>query len=58
MMKQNEDRSVACWKNIILIKPESSQVDYYEFHKLNEIVEDWYNCANFSKAIQTCRFLR
>ena len=46
MMKQNEDRSLEFWnKNVILIRPKFSTIDYYEFHKYEEIIEIWYKTA-------------
>lgn len=42
MMKQNEDKSINCWKNVILLHPKFPKIDYFEFHKYKEISEIWY----------------
>jgi len=49
MMSQNEKNSVNIWKNswknIVLLNPKFEWVDYWEFHKFEEIIEVWYSFA-------------
>lgn len=45
MMKQNEDRSFNCDKNVIWLHPEFPGIDYYEFHKFDEIINIGYEAA-------------
>jgi len=43
MMRQNEKASIKCWKNVLLVNPKFSWIDYYEFHKSKEIIKVWYD---------------
>ncbi len=45
MMKQNEDRSLWLDKNVLCVHPEFPWIDYYEFHKYDEIIGIWYVAA-------------
>lgn len=45
MMKQNEDRSLQVDKNLIFIHPKFPKIDYYEFHRYEEIIKIWYSEA-------------
>ena len=45
LMNQNEKASLNCWKNVTLISPKFEWIDYWEFHKMKEIVEIWYKTA-------------
>ncbi|EKE29776.1 MAG: Phospholipase, patatin family [uncultured bacterium (gcode 4)] len=49
MMKQNEDRSLHSWKNVILLHPNFPWIDYYEFNKYDEIINIWYKWAHSEK---------
>lgn len=51
MMKQNEDRSVNLQKNIVLLQPNFPWIDYYEFHKFDEIIKIGYD-----ESVDTCLF--
>lgn len=42
MMKQNEDRSLSSWKNVIYLHPEFPEIDYYEFHNHKKIIKIGY----------------
>lgn len=49
LMWTNEDLSLelakARWKNIILLTPDISNYEYYDFNKIEEIMEKWYEEA-------------
>ncbi len=43
MMKQNEDRSIeTTGKSITLIQPNYGKLEFYNFNKLDELIEVWY----------------
>ena len=46
MMKQNEERSLKSDKNIIFVHPKFPKVDYYEFHKYDEIIDIGYQAIS------------
>lgn len=43
MMAQNEKNSLNCWKKVIFINPKFEWIDYWEFHKFEEIIKIWYD---------------
>lgn len=46
MMTQNEIHSLASKPNIILLKPEKSEIDYYDFTKVDELITEGYRVAS------------
>ena len=44
MMAANEDRSIATRGDIVLLRPHST-IDYYEFDKVDELIEAGYREA-------------
>lgn len=45
MMKQNQERSLSVRKNIVLIQPIFEHIDYYEFHKYDQIIDIGYSAS-------------
>ncbi len=46
MITQNELRSLASRENIILIRPEREDIDYYDFKKIQPMIEAGYKAAS------------
>lgn len=45
MMMQNELRSLQSREDILLIRPEKEEIDYYDFKKMDLMIEEWYRVA-------------
>ena len=46
MMHQNEEFSIKSRENIIIIRPEREDIDYYNFKKMDIMIDEWYRVAN------------
>ena len=46
MITQNELRSLASRENIILIRPEREDIDYYDFKKIQPMIEAGHKAAS------------
>jgi len=46
LLAQNEEKSIQSSKqHVILLRPKFPKIDYYEFHRYEEIIEIWYQEA-------------
>lgn len=45
MMYQNELNSLETRDDIITIRAEREDIDYYEFNKMNIMINEWYKCS-------------
>lgn len=45
MMSQNEARSIEWRKNLLLIRPEQEEIDYYDFKKMKQMIQEWYKIS-------------
>ncbi len=48
MMYQNEIQSINSKKNIYLIRIWREDIDYYEFNKIESLIQEWYSSASNS----------
>ena len=46
MMYQNELASLETRSDILIIRAEREDIDYYEFNKMKEMIDEWYRTSN------------
>jgi NTE family protein len=45
MIAQNERTSIASRKDILVLRPGRDDIEYYDFQKVDELVDEWYKTA-------------